>query len=367
MVSLAGSSKLALTLCVMAASAATLSSAQQQNDTGTIRAEVPASRVGVMISRTPPPATATSADAAGLFQQALASNGVDIAGTQPWHVELTYDEFDGDGDNVHSGTVEEFWVSDRKYRRVFKSDTLNQIEVATGSALYRTGDQRWPNPTEIQAIHEALNPFYTGDPGKPNTRLDTIDWTVGGTKLSCVIVRRTDMTISDNGLPKVCFLPGTRAVRYTHRGWNETTYNGLFQFQDRYVAHEIDVTHGGKPFLKIHLTRAELAHTDDSLFATPADSPGPLNGRVVIPSGLLMESYLVSTVRPDFPRGIRGKVNVRFVVGKDGQVIEAEALDGPEELRKPFLKAVKKYKFRPFLIIDQPVEVESTTSFQVIR
>ena len=62
---------------------------------------------------------------------------------------------------------------------------------------------------------------------------------------------------------------------------------------------------------------------------------------------------------------VTGTVHVRFVVGKNGRVIEAEALDGPPELRKDALAAIREFRFRPVLVLDQPVEVESKTFFDV--
>jgi len=40
----------------------------------------------------------------------------------PWHIVLTYDQFDEDGDNVHSGVYEEYWAAAKKYKRIYKSD-----------------------------------------------------------------------------------------------------------------------------------------------------------------------------------------------------------------------------------------------------
>jgi hypothetical protein len=34
---------------------------------------------------------------------------------QPWHLVLTYDEFDEDGDNVNSGVYDEVWWSARYF------------------------------------------------------------------------------------------------------------------------------------------------------------------------------------------------------------------------------------------------------------
>jgi TonB family protein len=267
----------------------------------------------------------------------------------------------------NSGTLEEFFIDSKKYRRTYSADTLNQTEVATESGLYRSGDQRWPSPSELQVRNEVLQPLYLALRDQHNLRLDKIDWQVGASKLPCIILRRTDMTISDNGLQKFCFDPGTVLLRYTRGGgWDETAYNNFVLFQDRYVPLEIEVTHAGKAFLKIHVEELEsIIHVDDALFEPPKGNDGPLAGRISISSAILMRDYIASRATPAYPRGVRGKVTVNFVVGKDGRVIEAVAVDGPAELRGAAVEAVRKYRFRPFLVQGQPVEVESSTFFDM--
>jgi len=78
-----------------------------------------------------------------------------------------------------------------------------------------------------------------------------------------------------------------------------------------------------------------------------------------------MRDYLISTAMPAYPRGAHGKVSVKFVVGKDGRVIQADAEDGPAEVRGPAVEAVRKYRFRPFLVLDEPVEVEGEMFFEL--
>lgn len=48
---------------------------------------------------------------------------------------IKYDQFDQDGDNVHSGVYEEYWVGTKKYKRIYKSDNLNQLDYATDRGL----------------------------------------------------------------------------------------------------------------------------------------------------------------------------------------------------------------------------------------
>jgi len=294
-------------------------------------------------------------------------NGLVVPSTKPWRVKLTWDQFDEDGDNIHSGTFEEFYVGSRKYRRIYAGDTLNQTDVATESGLYRSGDQRWPAWAEMQIRSEALQPLYLALRDQPNVRLDKINWQFGSSKLPCIILRRTDVTISDNGLPKFCFEPGTVLLRYTRgSGWDETFYSNFVLFQGRYVPLDIEVTHAGKAFLKIHVEELEsIAQIDDSLLKPPTGSARPLAERVSISSDILMRDYLISTAMPAYPRGAHGKVSVKFVVGKDGRVIQADAEDGPAEVRGPAVEAVRKYRFRPFLVLDEPVEVEGEMFFEL--
>lgn len=345
----------------------------QAGQIGPIHVDPPDPKVGILISVNPhapdPRVTSSnSSEAASILRDLGASNGMDESAA-PWHAELTYDQFDEDGDNVHSGTVEEFYVTAKKYRTITKTDEFTQTEVANGSELYRAGDQGWPSQATLQAVREVFTPLHQSSVERQGgTTPDKLDWTVGKTILSCVVLRGGGNIISANGLPKFCYEPGTRTLRYTRgQGWDETVYNDVFLFQQHYVARDVEVTHAGKPFLKIHLTKIDLVpQVDESLFLPPAGSPGPLTGVVTVPSGILMSEYLAHRSFPfNFPKGARGHVTVKFDVGKDGHVVRATATDGPDELRKPAETEVMKMEFRPFLILGKAVEVESTTSYDL--
>lgn len=322
--------------------------------------------VRITMAGRPSAAVHSSPEAVKTLSELIAANGVDPKPSVPWHVELSYDEFDEDGDNVHSGTVEEFYMSLAKYRRIIKTDEFSQTEVATGSSLYRVRDQGWPKMSVSQAIDETLSPLYRITDNYFDGSPDALDWTVGQAKLSCVALRNGRI-LSDNGLPKFCYEPGTAILRYTRgQGWDETVYNEIFPFEQRYVANEVDVTHGGKPFLKIHVSKIEtLQQLDSALFSPPADSPGPIAEPVRVPGRLLIELPEPGRYPPSFPRGVRGKVTVAFTVDKKGHVKKATATDGPEELRKPTEKAAKDLRFRPFLLLGKPVEVESAMSYDI--
>jgi hypothetical protein len=89
-----------------------------------------------------------------------ALNGLQSANLVPWHIVVSYDQYDEDGDNVHSGVYEEFWAGEKKYKRVHKSDNFNQTDYGTEKGLFRQGDQKWPDRAQSQVRSEIISPFY---------------------------------------------------------------------------------------------------------------------------------------------------------------------------------------------------------------
>ncbi len=51
-------------------------------------------------------------------------------------------------------------------------------------------------------------------------------------------------------------------------------------------------------------------------------------------------------------------VTIEIVVGKDGHVVSTHAVSGPPEGYKACEDAVRKWVFKPYLVLDKPVEVE---------
>ena len=94
-------------------------------------------------------------------------------------------------------------------------------------------------------------------------------------KLPCVMLPRkdTNMVVSENGLSAFCFEPNTLVLRLAKEGhgcrnfvWDQTVYDNIVNFQGRYIAHDVQVTRGGKLFLKLHVEKlasiAQIGKTD---------------------------------------------------------------------------------------------------------
>lgn len=309
----------------------------------------------VAISLKPEKKSSTDAiDLSSWIVRENALNGLESADLLPWHIVVSYDQYDEDGDNVHSGVYEEFWAGEKKYKRSYKSDNLDQTDYGTDKGLFRQGDQKWPDRAQSQVQSEVISPFsYAATQGFHARKVDR---TFGNYMVQCVFVER-DSGISDP--TQYCFEPGSSVLRYT-RGfeWFQTVYNRIEQFQGRNVAREVDVTDGGKPYLKLRVDTLELIpHVGEGAFLPPRDATGPLGDRI---SGVQVQPLNMSAI-PRWPASLRQQhfvVKLEIVIGKDGHVISAHAISGPPDGFKACEDAARKWVFKPYLVLGNPVEVE---------
>jgi len=73
---------------------------------------------------------------------------------------------------------------------------------------------------------------------------------------------------------------------------------------------------------------------------------------------------LIKTVPPVYPpearyAHIQGSVRLSAVINKNGDIVDLEVLDGPIELVVSAVNAVRKWKYRPYLLMGNPVEVQT--------
>ena len=61
---------------------------------------------------------------------------------------------------------------------------------------------------------------------------------------------------------------------------------------------------------------------------------------------------------------VKGTVVLVMEINKNGDVLHPAVVSGPALLRKTVLDAVRKYKYKPYLLNGEPVEVETTVAVQ---
>lgn len=86
-------------------------------------------------------------------------------------------------------------------------------------------------------------------------------------------------------------------------------------------------------------------------------------------SAAVMAGQRIGGPNPKYPEAakkkkIQGTVVLAAVIGKDGSMESVKAVSGPKELRDSAIDAVRQWKYKPYLLNGEPVEV--TTKINVI-
>jgi hypothetical protein len=308
----------------------------------------------VAFLRASPVAAVDSKDPVEWLQKQATLNGLESMGAQPWHIVIAYDQFDEDGDNVHSGTVEEFWAGPKKYSITYKADNLDQSDYATDQGLFRLGDQRWPNIAEMNIRTEVVEPFsYAAQ--LEGFRASRVERRFGEHILHCIVFENKAAV----SIPaQYCFEPDG-PLRYARGfGWNQTVYNDIALVAGHNIGRDVEVTQGGKPYLKLKVKTVEvISDIDAKIFAPPPDAVGLAGKRV---TGVTAKP--IKTSLPEWPASLRREhfsVEVEVVIGENGHVVSAHAVSGPSDAHKAAEATVRKWIFRPYPVVDEPAEMET--------
>ena len=79
----------------------------------------------------------------------------------------------------------------------------------------------------------------------------------------------------------------------------------------------------------------------------------------------VMKGLLISSVLPVYPimarqMRIPGAVQLQAAISRNGTIENLHVVDGPMLLRAAALEAVRQWRYRPYLLNGEPVEVETT-------
>ena len=99
--------------------------------------------------------------------------------------------------------------------------------------------------------------------------------------------------------------------------------------------------------------------------SAPTQTPtaqSPLRVRV---SQGVSAGLLVKRVNPEYPKelrkkGIQGPVTLKILISREGDVSQVTLVSGDPALAPGAIEAVKQWKYKPYLLQGQPVQVETT-------
>jgi protein TonB len=91
-------------------------------------------------------------------------------------------------------------------------------------------------------------------------------------------------------------------------------------------------------------------------------APRVMNISAGVAGGLLIQK--TAPVYPQIAKEARvsGTVVIQATISKAGLITNLRVVNGPTMLRQPALDAVRTWRYRPYLLDGEPVEVETTVS-----
>jgi TonB family protein len=190
---------------------------------------------------------------------------------------------------------------------------------------------------------------------------------IGESKLECISENPKAATNSSL-LWSYCLDQSLPIIRISTNSYGQKTiWSGVVQMYGHYIAKQVRVGAGKQD----PLVTAEIEQLDPQLgieeaaLAPPPDAK-PFVRKVIISSGVT-QGRRISGDDPEYPptaRSVRtgGTVVLKVTISKEGEVKDVEVVSGPSVLQSSAVKAVRTWRYRPYLLEGEPVQVETTVN-----
>ncbi|HUZ97541.1 MAG TPA: energy transducer TonB [Edaphobacter sp.] len=107
------------------------------------------------------------------------------------------------------------------------------------------------------------------------------------------------------------------------------------------------------------------AATPPAQTAASGTPPGLNNPKFRYVPANVMEGYLLSAPRPEYPAQARadhieGQVTLQATISRSGAITGLHAINGPPSLRSAAVAAVRSWRYRPYSVDGQPRDIATT-------
>jgi hypothetical protein len=329
----------------------------------------------------------SASDPANLNEQArhqldvaLKSNGLVGPDIKPWHlrVDFTNSLNFADGSKSFSGSMEEWYAGPYHWFRKYKGErpSWNGSEWSVSNTeRYTKKDLR----TELDdyslmsdIARPLIDPLFQMANIKPTDELVVRRLATANVALNCISLSEKSATergkFPEWQVPTICF-DDNYHLRLIRSEKTLLSFNSIQIFQGRAVARDVTITFDGHPSAEIKLTQLDEAEpVDEALLKPPPDA---VFRPYVIERGYPkpVSVYEVGARIPPLPNGqpYTGTFLVPVYIQKDGTVKLQRGVsdDGPfGQIAKEIYKAVAKWRFRPYLVDGQAVEIDYDVPYE---
>lgn len=310
---------------------------------------------------------------AGLKANAL--TGDDL---KPWHMKVDFQVIPPGGKKPVSGTMEEWHLGPDEWARSFKSP---EQRLTGGEWSVAETEQYQSKPNKVGFDHRLLmlriarpviDPLYQTANIKPEYEMDVKRVTTAGVKLNCVSVidpqRYADQANPDWHFPTMCF-DEEYHLRLTAVSDTTVQFEDLQPFEGRTVARDVKVIFNGALIAEMKVTLLETLGEVSSDLVKPAKDAFPEPYTIEPGHAKPVSVYEVGASVPMQPNGFpfRGSFPIPIIIHKDGTVKarNEDAVLWSQELKDALVRAIDRWKYKPYLVNGRPVEVAWTVVYIV--
>jgi TonB family protein len=312
-------------------------------------------------------------DPRAIFAAAAPFYNFNDATLEPWHLKATYQLYDQDGKPTEKGTYEYWWVSPKVYRSTWSRPgaTHTVWHTADGTHSFKvTGEG-------LKFFEHELKPaLFSPLPSKveldsDKIRLDLQEKSSKGVNFPCISLTALPQQgqpdiLPPNSISTYCFDPQLPVLRVGFTfGEVVTRFNNIVKYQNRFLAREILISYGERL-----LFSARVDAVDDMDSSDPALTPAPDATQVQAPKAQIGSAVSVgklikkqAPVYPELAKRLyqQGKVVILATIGTNGRIHDQEVVVAPSELlAAAAMQAVSQWRYSPYLLNGQPVEVDTT-------
>jgi len=306
---------------------------------------------------------------AGVKANALTGDGV-----APWHLKLDFQVLDPGQTKPTSGSLEEWSAGRHQWRRTYTSPATGYSGTEWNVSRIERYQPKSKDPFDhaklnLRVARPVIDPLYQAANIKPDYEMEVKRFNAGGTMLNCVMVANPAQyappdTNPDVLFPTLCFDADSH-LRVASSGGTVVQFGDLQIFQNRAVAKNVKILLKGDLIAELKVTLLEPLAEKDAEIVKPGKNAvlQPLTLEAGDPP--LESVYEEAAAMPLTAQHtlFMGTIEVPVVVQKDGSVKVIPHEGWPAAQYDAVVDAVKKWKYKPYLVDGQAVEVETNIQY----
>lgn len=260
------------------------------------------------------------------------------------------------------------WAGPSRWRAEWSGSGYSRVVIVNDGKMFRFSSEPVP-PLPVLEFERGLGALtghgFSGPvaaiPSLNGVKVEIFERKSGKSRAECFSVKNTPGQICVDTTSAQALAWNGDGSRFEYSDYVPVGSSNFFPTTVRQIA-------GNETLLDVRVSVTTPADLPDTLFAAPVNATMTEYPTCTRGSGTLQGSTLEKRVMPGYPQNAKaahhqGNVLLYAIVGKDGSVEMLKPIVATwPELQTAAMNAVKDWKYSPYLVCDQPVEMEMLIS-----